>query len=1020
MEGGKKAYSLLSTPSMKHKIIFSFILLIDSAVGLRYGWGIISQLSFLHLDLIWMGQCAEFIFSGFALINFSLSLLTGWKKSIALILSPLAIIALLGLCIELLLLGRGQSALIAINLANHGITGLVWAATYLSIAAGLTLTYRVQGYGNFAQSEFLVFGAYIALSLMLSERFLPGVDAPKDGILAWELLIWACIGAFILTGIVGVIVDFLVMKKFRNKGASYQVMMIASLGVAMVIRAMLYLRYGSQTQLFVPDRDWRLSTSKFEIDSIVNRFTLGVRDNIPFRETVDNIYGLAYTKVALIVGVFGSVLLLLLLLNGTRLGRKMRAVADNPDLAAASGINIEGVHRTSAFLSAGLSGFGGALFAMTTRMNPEVGLTILLPSFAVIVLGTIGSIRGAIIGSLIVGIIRSVSQPVLVGIGSPLNRPTISGMDEVMPYLFLIVVLMLMPKGLGDALEKAKIEKLRRRATKEGNLFLSSMQNYWTQLKQILIRPMRILEDFFDKITTHLQKVNIYFQILLKPFILKVQALWLHITTTLTVWKNNGIDFFNQQINSLSKEESSKDSPISVNPAPPGTIFLCLICLPFINAILGLWMVTLIIGIPLIYVLILKPNSIWRTKVPFGREQALGSWIILIMACGIMLGLAWSIPSVSAHTKWMGMARMAALLGIFGILSFSLNLHTGYSGMSNFGVIFFASIGAIIVGLMSAGYGWYWWQGILLAIPIAALIGWLLAYPTANLRMDYFAIVTVSLGEIVRIALASEPLLRAGTSTSAIGISKYEIPFEPWWDSTGAEWFGEFLNLGKDAPYQILIGIVALACLVGVWIILETSLKAPWGRILRAIREDQEVTQHHGHDVFKQKAGSLALGAAIAALGGALWAWLNAGIFPDFMNPANTTFLIWAAFIVGGRASNRGMFAGAFLIVLLNLLFTAFSTAQNDTEHSLYFVVEWINSALDTIIRDIIPDMFASQAAIDEVFPKGEIIATLTYVKLFLIGMIIIVTLHLAPKGILPEIPFRPKFPEAIKGGEQE
>ena len=70
----------------------------------------------------------------------------------------------------------------------------------------------------------------------------------------------------------------------------------------------------------------------------------------------------------------------------------MRAVADNPDLAASSGINVERVHAITAFLAAGMSGFGGVLFGMYVRVNPEVGLSILLPAFSVIVLGTLGSV----------------------------------------------------------------------------------------------------------------------------------------------------------------------------------------------------------------------------------------------------------------------------------------------------------------------------------------------------------------------------------------------------------------------------------------------------------------------------------------------------------------------------------------------------------------------------------------------------------------------------------------------------
>ena len=128
-------------------------------------------------------------------------------------------------------------------------------------------------------------------------------------------------------------------------------------------------------------------------------------------ECAENVtaYGFAYTKVILVVGVLGSVLLLLLLLHRTRLGRRMRAVADNPELAASSGIDVERIHSTSAFLSAGISGLGGALLAGVLPINPELGLSLLLPAFAVIVLGTIGSIPGVIIGALTVGLVRAVS-----------------------------------------------------------------------------------------------------------------------------------------------------------------------------------------------------------------------------------------------------------------------------------------------------------------------------------------------------------------------------------------------------------------------------------------------------------------------------------------------------------------------------------------------------------------------------------------------------------------------------------
>ena len=167
------------------------------------------------------------------------------------------------------------------------------------------------------------------------------------------------------------------------------------------------------------------------------------------------------------------------------------------------------------------------------------------------------------------------------------------------------------------------------------------------------------------------------------------------------------------------------------------------------------------------------------------------------------------------------MARIIALVGIFGLAAFSLNLHTGFTGMTNFGIIFFVGLGAVIVGLLSApvetnGYGWAPWKATLVAIFVSGLAGWLLAYPTARLRMDYFAIVTISLGEMLRISLQAEPLLRAGTVTSAIGISQYPRPLEGWWSNSASQGFGTLLGLDGPAPYVVFLAILAIISIIAV------------------------------------------------------------------------------------------------------------------------------------------------------------------------------------------------------------
>ncbi|HBF01363.1 MAG TPA: hypothetical protein DDW46_09910, partial [Dehalococcoidia bacterium] len=332
------------------------------------------------------------------------------------------------------------------------------------------------------------------------------------------------------------------------------------------------------------------------------------------------------------------------------------------------------------------------------------------------------------------------------------------------------------------------------------------------------------------------------------------------------------------------------------------------------------------------------------SKAQYGRSSERGSWVTFAFFLVLLMYLAWWLPSVTNFTKSMQISRIIVLVCAFSILAISLNLHTGITGMTNFGVIFFAGIGAITLGILTVpedrpgGHGWSPFFGLIAAVLVSGVAGWLLAYPTARLRMDYFAIVTISLGEIVRISMRAEPLLRAGTGTTAIGIQLYKLPLQDWWESTMAQSVGEWFNLTgtgaevQDAPYTVLLAAIALISLFLIWTLVDMMLASPWGRILRAIREDEEVTMHHGHDVFRHKAMSLAVGAAIAGFGGALWAWLNMSILDDFINPVKSTFLIWAAFIVGGRANNRGMVIGAFIIVLTEFVFNLMVVARGDID----------------------------------------------------------------------------------------
>ncbi|MDB3871300.1 ABC transporter permease [Euryarchaeota archaeon] len=1194
----RENYNQLST--LHKRLIISLFLFFDSLyLGLSYGYGSLNLLDTILMDnlptdLIWLLQLLESIGAGFLVVKiFFDDLPVSPIRTIAITTAPLFMLGVVFLSLEALLQGLDTRATITLDLISISTGTLTWASTYLAIAVGLTLTYKVQRYGNFAQSEFFMIGMYLAMIMVWSDYFVPLFDAPRDGVLTWSLLTWSLIAAFILTGFAGIIIDKLVYRGFREQKASPQVMMIASLGVALILRALTYLRFGSSRKMFVPDADWRMPTMRWELPTTKFRFNFGDRtlnegqtyNHYNCEQTIDETTGepilsrivsevskpffemydtnvdcvtgattnYAYYKGIVPAVIFSSVAILILLLTKTRLGRKMRAVADNPELAASSGINVERIQLASAFLSAGISGLGGAIFAITLRYNPETAFTLLLPSFAVIVLGTIGSIPGAIVASLIVGFVRALSSPILIGIGSPLERSNYTALDGVMPYIFLVAVLMIMPEGIGDSYEKWKIDRLRRKRerikkpSKTATYLLAifpltavlGIHNWWNNRsdRAQTLASISIGSYIFHRFASFISRNSFYsdacsdtcstntgvqtnLEILLgSDGILQAEDSPYFSDTLADI----DISWFELMQTELWFVESISSIDNFVWPLIPILIW----CVALFQAVEYVGETdyiskpvklidknTNIFEILSIYLSNIRNtwNKIVRgyeskvysitnnIKLPssnetfkYGRESKIGSNMIFIILLIILFLFLYWLPISNSDTmnfnKALQVSNVLLTLSIFILMSFSLNLHTGVTGMVNFGVIFFVGIGAITVGILTAptevhGYAWPVLPATIFAILLAASFGWALAYPTARLRMDYFAIVTISLGEIVRVLLAGEPLLRVGSIGSAIGISKYTLPLKQWWfcgrgvpigpdtnyisadscrdDSalTGpADKMGELFNLTdangliEPAPYMMLLAIMGIISVILVWWLLETILSSPWGRILRAIREDEEVAQHHGHDVLSHKAASLALGAAIAGLAGAFWAWKLTGFEPSIMAPARSTFLVWAAFIIGGKANNKGMIIGAFIIVLMEFVFNVLVAAQGSPDLPLYSTADKIDRLFQWLVMDqwevtkifiiilvlgiilrirIISDIGMSgvfvflfsvfmlgQRSIEESFTSGLVSADMVYVKVLLIGSLMLFSLKLNPKGLIPEVPFRPaKYPSQLNEGD--
>ncbi len=395
----------------------------------------------------------------------------------------------------------------------------------------------------------------------------------------------------------------------------------------------------------------------------------------------------------------------------------------------------------------------------------------------------------------------------------------------------------------------------------------------------------------------------------------------------------------------------------------------------------------------------------FHEKYPDGRKDPRISNLLFGVSFSVMALYVILKPVAGPRLLFVGSVMTTVF--IFAIMSIGLNIHTGITGMVNFGVIFFAGIGAVTTGLLNSKFGWDPIISISIGIVIAVIVGYYLAYPTVKLRTDYFAIVTIALGEILRLLLTVETSLRSrteGSNISSPGIAHIKGPFQSSWEKI------------STVPYVAILMIIALFSLVLVYMLAQFITNSPYGRVLRTIREDEDIVEAYGYDVFRYKAVSLAIGSGIMALGGGIWAWLIGNIFPDFMNPVTSTFIVWAAFVLGGKGNNKGMIAGSFFIILIDRIIRSMSGVTPSDATSLSVCAQetsWGLCIIDRIFQFIVIDvekvLFGTSSY--ETFLGNEkgIHIDVNYIRYVLIGLIIILVMFRYSDGFLPELPYKPK-----------
>lgn len=281
------------------------------------------------------------------------------------------------------------------------------------------------------------------------------------------------------------------------------------------------------------------------------------------------------------------------------------------------------------------------------------------------------------------------------------------------------------------------------------------------------------------------------------------------------------------------------------------------------------------------------------------------------------LPVAVTFDFLTAWDFWIGVGILA---GIYGIFTLGLQLNVGYTGVVNFGQAGFMAIGAYASIIFVVELGMPFLLALLLSMVVTMLVGLIIGLPALRLRADYFAIATIAFSEIIRDAAQNARDLTGGNQgTINLELENDRFYTDSWFSAS--DWIAENIldpvgltgqDFG-DLPLFLVVWITLGLLAIG----LNLLIRSPWGRVLRAIREDEDAARALGKNAFSYKLQSLAIAAALGAISGWFLAFNLESVSQDAFEPLYT-FLGYAALVLGGLASFGGVLVGS--IVLWTLL----------------------------------------------------------------------------------------------------
>ena len=289
-----------------------------------------------------------------------------------------------------------------------------------------------------------------------------------------------------------------------------------------------------------------------------------------------------------------------------------------------------------------------------------------------------------------------------------------------------------------------------------------------------------------------------------------------------------------------------------------------------------------------------------------------------------------ALPLATFLTDFGFWTNVGVLAGIYTLFTLGLQINVGFTGIINFGQAGFMAIGAYAVAILVTDYGWSFWAAIPVALVLAMIFGLLIGLPSLRLRADYFAIATIAAAEVVRITALNARDLTGG----AQGI----FGFAGEWQSLSRDMRDWLETIGWNnpdllVPLLIVVWIVALLATLALHIVQ----RSPWGRVLRAVREDEDAARALGKNAFSYKLQSLAIAAMLGALAGVFLALNLAFVNPTSFLPL-FTFLGYGMLVLGGLANYWGVLFGAIILQTI-MEGTRHLPIESDQEDPVRFMV---------------------------------------------------------------------------------